>query len=1851
MKTNATTPKQRLSPVKRAYLALQEMQAKCESLEQASTEPIAIVGLACRFPGGADDWQAYWRLLASGRDAIGEAPAGRWNSEAFDDPNPQFSGKVAARLGGFLEGPIDRFDPHFFGIAPREAQCLDPQQRLLLEVSWEALEHGGQIEDRLAPSRTGVFVGITSHDYSQVLSEADNFDQLDTYFITGSSLNAAAGRLSYTLGFQGPSMAIDTACSSSLVAIHQACRSLLCGECDRALAGGVNLILSPLATVALSRGSVLATDGRCKAFDAAADGMVRGEGCAVIVLKRLSDALDQRDNVMAVIRGSAVNQDGASSGLTVPNGPAQEAVIRQALTAARLAHEDIDYIEAHGTGTSLGDPIEAHALSNVFDHLRNRPLVVASAKTNIGHLEAASGIAGVVKVVLALMHQQIPPHLHFRNPSPHIRWENSSLLIPTELQPWPSRQRPRFAGVSSFGFSGTNAHLIVGDIPLGHASFGDDVAPTSGRNQSATVDRPLHVLALSAKTNHALVELAGRYEQHFAGSPSDELPDMCFTANAGRGHWRHRLALVGASVVELRKQLAQFVTAGDGASSGKGRPASQLDAAHSGPPKLAMLYTGRAADTHHLRHWADELYRTQPTFRGMLDCCEELLATEFDLPLLAMLFGEQHELLDQPEYARPAMTAVQYALGQLWMSWGVRPSLVLGQGVGQYVGACFAGVLSLEDALLLSTKSAVGPAALADYARKISCRAPQASFIGLTATTGDAAIVTPEYWSQPRDTDAGLNGWDELQRRNCQLVLSIGADATSNRLFEPDAMPGLGHLSGAPAFGWQSLLETLAELYRCGADINWRGFDQVYRRRRVVLPTYPFQRERYWHETRSGTGPSARAAQAASSGHPLLGQRLKLAGSHELRFESQLSPDHPAFLQDHRVFGSVVFPAAALLGVALAAGAEALETNQLELKDVVIEQPLVLPENETITVQTVLVPRFSDPPRGDLTAGDECSFKIFSHVAATDVEVDEWICHTVGTVSRLGEVTEHPAVNVEAARAGEPTTTDALYDRCTQRGIEFGDSFRTLRHYWRNGHGVLGHVQLPDSLISDIDAYAFHPALLDGGLQVLAAMEQDGNGANDPHLPVAISRFRFFRSPGAEVWSHCQQPDWLADITTESRPESLTVNLKMVTTAGESVATIEGLQLKSATRESMLRISRAALKTWLYRVEWRLSDLNKPQPEIGSSIDSTLLAGQRWLVLSTAPQGGWAEKLACSLESRGAACTIVSAGDDYHSKRDGKVVLDPLRRDHFQHLLSEQATVAGPLRGVVLIGGSPDGAVSDAPSTTMEQSVLRDCAGLLHMVQAVVEAGLSRPPNFWTISCGAQAVLPCENLPGFAQAGLWGLTKTIPLEHPELDCRYVDLDPNEGEAQLDMLCAELLAADYEQHVAFRHGQRRVARIVPYRKSQSSLASEAVRFRADASYMITGGLRGLGLEVARWMAQRGVGRLVLVGRTAPDEKSRRWIDEIQRAGTTIDIVQADVSDAGQVAWLRDRLATGSPLCGVVHCAIVLDDGILMQQTAERFRGVLAPKVAGTWNLHELTRDMPLDFFLLFSSAASLMGSAAQGSYCAANAFLDSLAEYRRSLGLPGLSINWGPWSGTGTVARSRQDGVRDLAGGMRDRGIQLIRPRQGLQILEQLLADDPGQVAVVPGNWSQLAGRSFRETPSLLRDLVFTDASSPHDGAAGKLWAALNGSSREDRRSALVRFLRDNIARVLRWRPDQVEVNEPLNMLGLDSLMAVELRNRVNTQLHIDIPVVTFMEGQRILDLADEIDRRMLMEACADPATSDREQHGPLKRPIDVSELDSLKAQQLLARLDDLSDAEVEVLLNGHRDNTLDESTD
>lgn len=1235
----------KLSPKRLALLAL-ELQTKLEAAERSRRESIAIIGMGCRFPG-ADSPQAFWQLLRNGVDAVSEIPASRWDRDAYYDPDPDVPGKIATRWGGFVE-PIDTFEPQLFGISPREAQTMDPQQRLLLEVAWEALEHAGQGPRQLSGSSTGVFIGICNSDYTMTLF-GDDPEQFDAYHSTGNAHSIASGRLSYVLGLQGPSISVDTACSSSLVAIHLAIQSLRQGECRMALAGGVNAILSPAVSITLSRARMMAADGRCKAFDARADGFVRSEGCGMIVLKRLSDALADGDGILAVIRGSAINQDGRSNGITAPNGPSQVAVMRAALADAGLAPADVHYVETHGTGTSLGDPIEVQALGVALGPGRSDAtrLQIGSVKTNLGHLESAAGVAGMIKAVLMLQHGEIPPHLHLTRLNPHIAWDELPIDVPTAGMSWPDRPGPRIVGVSSFGFSGTNGHILLEAAP----------APIPGE----AAGRDLQLLTLAARSKTALRSLARRYVEHMAAHPAISPADLAYTANTGRAPFPHRLAVVGDGIEQLRAGLAAYIADDEHDDLRVG----YLEGLR--PPAVAFVFTGHGSQYIGMGR---RLYETEPVFRAALDRCDELLRTYLDQPLLKIISTAEDEqatngkghLLDNMTYAQPALFALQYALAELWQSWGIRPAAVLGHSVGEYAAAVLTGVLSLEDGLRLVAArgrlmASLPPngemaAVMADEARVAQAIAPYAGKVSIAAINGPASIAisgiasavdealadlavaqietrrlsipvaahsplidpildafsrvaaeirygspqieiissmtgrsagaseltTADYWRQHlrqpvRFADAARALYDQGFR----AFVEIGPHPTLLGMMR-HFLPSDGMVL-APSLRRQQddarqILLGLGALAAAGVVVDWEGFYRGEERRRVPLPTYPFERQRYWADV--SVRAQTHRPQRAGGRHPLLGERLRSPVVRGAVFETRLSVESLSFFTHHRIFGTLIMPSPAFLELAMAAGREALGPRARAVEQFSIREAMLLPETGERIVQVVIAEE-----RDGIAP-----FQIYSRTEESEV----WTFHVEGQFSNGKDAPDvRLALDELKTLCVEQIDGDDYYARIAQMGLEFGEAFRGLRLIWRRDGEALGLVELPALLADEAGRYGIHPALLDACLHLLGAPLEMGDDLT-AYLLIAIDRFQLYGQPGRRLWNH-----------TRLRPgnsaggEVFTGDVLLYNEDGQLVAEASGLYLKLASRDSLLRATRQYLNDWLYEVRWQ------PKPATGDA--------------------------------------------------------------------------------------------------------------------------------------------------------------------------------------------------------------------------------------------------------------------------------------------------------------------------------------------------------------------------------------------------------------------------------------------------------------------------------------------------------------------------------------------------------------------------------------------------------------------------------------------------------------------------
>jgi len=1734
---------------------------------QETAEPIAIIGIGCRYPGGVASPEQLWDLVATGTDAISEFPVNRgWDLDGLYDPDPQAAGKTYARHGGFLHD-ADEFDPDFFGINPREAVAMDPQQRLLLETSWEALERAGIDPSSLHGSRTGVFAGVTAQDYAPRVGEIP--EGHEGYFITGNTSSVASGRISYTFGFEGPAVTVDTACSSSLVALHLAAQSLRRGECDLALAGGVTVIASPGMFVEFSRQRGLSPDGRCRAFADSADGTGFAEGVGILAVERLSDAQRNGRRILAVLRGSAVNQDGASNGLTAPNGPSQQRVIRSALADAELSTVDIEAVEAHGTGTTLGDPIEAQALLATYGRERSadRPLWLGSVKSNLGHTQAAAGVAGVIKMVQAMRHGVLPRTLHVAEPSSHVDWSSGAVAVLTENTPWPDNGRPRRSAVSSFGISGTNAHVILEQAP-------EERSPAPQPDQV----RPW---VLSARSDAALRDMAARLSDRVLGDPDLDAAAVAETLATARTAFDHRAVVLGESVAELRDGLDALAAGEEAANVVSGVASPEL--------RTVFVFPGQGSQWVGM---ALDLLDAEPVFRERLHECAAALESYVDWSLLDVLRGvEGAPSFDRVDVVQPVLFAVMVSLAALWRSLGVQPDAVIGHSQGEIAAACVAGALSLTDAARVVALRSQAIVALAGTGGMVSVPLPAEQVrerlrelgadVGVAAVNGPSSTVVS---GDPVALDELVERCkaDGIRARKVQVdyashsphvealreqLLDLLADVAprpaeidfcstvTGELHDPTTLDaaywyenlrqtvefeqatrtlaGTGHtlfieVSPHPVLtiGIEETLDAMAA-DRCSAVGSLRRDDggltrmltslaQAHVRGATVhwprpdsptgvvdLPTYPFQRRSFWLRRTASSGDPSRLG-LAGSGHAMLGAVVELGDG-----------ENGGVVHTGRltVDAQPWLADHAVLGEIVLPGTAYVELagyaggllGTAEIEELTLHAPLVLPEGGAVAIR-VMVGAVDEDGRRSVTV----------HGRIDDADEPTWTRHADGV---LAPAAGQPTSLVEWPPPGATRLdVSGLYAEHADRGLGYGPAFQGLRSAWRAGDDICAEIELPEGVA--IDGFGLHPAALDSALHALGLVAADAEaGPMGARLPFSWRGIAFHGAGTAALRARL----------TPLGPD--TVGLVLADAAGQPVAAVQSLAVRPVPTAGLAgRGGRS-----LFGVDW------KP---IGTARRVDL---DRWAVL----------------------------GDDPF----GLTTTVPTRHADLDSLL-----VADAPEGVLV---SFDGAAG--PKATTHQA--------LALVQRWLAEERLSSSTLVVVTNGAVATTADEDVPALSAAPIWGLLRSAQAEHPGRVV-LVDID-GQPESAAALPAA---AASGEPQLAIRDGRpmaRRLGRLDP------ASVGTAPTLDPDGTVLITGATGVLGGLVARHLvATQGVRRLLLVSRSGlAAEGAEQLLADLTEAGAEAVLTACDVSDRTALAELLASIPADRPLTAVVHAAGALDDGVVASLTPERVDRVFAAKADAAWHLHELTADLDLQAFVLFSSVASTMGSPGQGNYSAANEFIDALAAHRRSRGLAGVSLAWGLWAQTsGLTAHLGRDDIQRMG----RFGIVPLSSEQGLAMFDEAIGAD--RPLVVPVRLDRTALRRLADSgllPPMLADLVPASAVAATRTVRVTLADRLAATADEaERRQIALDLVRTQAATVLGHADaNAVDADRPFAELGFDSLTAVELRNRLNAAsgvrlpatLVFDYPTPTALAGFIVAQAAPAraADARGLLAAVAD----------------------------------------------------------
>ncbi|MFE7489162.1 SDR family NAD(P)-dependent oxidoreductase, partial [Kitasatospora sp. NPDC057541] len=1770
-------------------------------------DPIAVVAMGCRFPGGAHTPEQLWRLAAEGVDAIGPFPRDRgWDLGRLHHPSPERLGSTYVREGGFLDG-AGEFDAEFFGISPREALAMDPQQRLLLETSWEALERAGLDPAGLRGDRVGVFVGATAQDYGPRMHQPA--DGLDGYLLTGTTPSVASGRIAYELGLEGPAVTVDTACSSSLVAVHLAAQALRNGECTLALAGGATVMAEPGMFVEFARQRGLAPDGRCKPFSADADGTAWAEGVGVVLLERLSDARRHGHPVLALVVGSAVNQDGASNGLSAPNGAAQQRVIRQALGSAGLVPGDVDVVEAHGTGTALGDPVEAHALLAVYgaDRAPEHPLLLGSVKSNIGHTQAAAGVAGLIKTVLALRHGLVPGVLHLREPSPEVRWADGAVTVPTAATPWPAPagpERPRRAGVSSFGISGTNAHVIVEQAPA-------DTWRAPEAEDGGDPDLPVP-LTVSGRTEAALRAQAARLARHLATGGADAPADRHALAHAllhGRTRFDHTAVVLARTHAEALSGLTALA---------QGEPADNLVRAQStARGGTVLVFPGQGSQ------WADmavELLDASPAFAAELDACAAALARWTDWSLHDVLRGRPGAPdLSRVDVVQPVLFAVMVALAGLWRSVGVEPGAVVGHSQGEIAAAYVAGALTLDDAakvVALRSRALLGLAGTGGMVSvPLSAEetgellAPWGGSLGIAARNGPATTVVSggadaldaflahceradvrarripvDYASHsahveslrepllaaladlapraPRiafystvtgglltdSTTLDADYWYRNLRQEVRFEPAVRAlSADGHRLFveaSPHPVLKIGTQetldacgTGGPGGtaigtlrrdhgGLGQFLASVAEAIVHGAEPAPDALlPGGHLGRHVDLPTYAFQRRRYWLAAGSErTRPADLGLDAVD--HPLLGA-VTTAPDGTTLVTGRLSADAQPWLPDHAVTGTVVLPGTAFLDLVLRAGALA---GCPGVEELTLESPLVLPDTGWTQLRVAVAPAGSAGRR---------AVTVDSRPSAPEGEPDDepverpWTRHASGVLTAAEEPVTAGEHGTWPPAGSEPMDLADAYHRLDRLGYGYGPWFQGLAAAWRAGDRLYADVRLPAEPGRGDAAHSVHPALLDAALHPLLLADTDAGSAHGaaPRIPFSFTDVRL-HATGATALRVRLSPG--PDGTTALAVEDPT---------GAPVLTVGGLGLRELPADR-LGPAGPAPRDALFELRWT----ELPAPATGADPD----------------------------------CVVLGTDD---------LGLDP--RAAFPGLAELDARTAAGHPAPAVVAAAVPGAPA-APGDNTAEAAHAAARWALDTVRAWLAGDRPDGARLVVVTRGAVAVRPGDAVPGVGQSPVWGLLRTAQSEHPGR-VTLIDVD---DPARSGRALRAALTAD-EPQLALRDGIPYGPRLVP-----AAVPGGGRPLDPDRTALITGGTGTLGALIARRLVtEHGLRHLLLVSRSGQrTDGGERLRAELAALGARVTIAACDVARREELAELIAGIPAAHPLGVVVHAAGVLDDGTVETLAPERLAAVLRPKVDAAWHLHELTRDQELDAFVLFSSVTSVTGNAGQGAYTAANAFLDALAEHRRAAGLPGNALAWGLWAeGSGMTRHLAAADLARLARG----GIGLLSTEDGLALFDAALRCDLPYAVTARLDRAALRGLAAAGTvPPVLRGLVRAPlrhaaaaASTAEAGGAGDAssWARRMAGLPEDRRAqAVLDLVRGQTATVLGLgESDTVDVRRAFRELGFDSLTALELRNRLNTLTGLRLPATVVFDHPSATALA----ARLTREAVGAPATA------------------------------------------------------
>ncbi|MCL2426103.1 MAG: type I polyketide synthase [Oscillospiraceae bacterium] len=1783
-------------------------------------DAIAVVGIGCRFPGNTNDVDQFWNLLKNGKDAIVDVPSDRWDRHTYYNEERSFSGKTVSQRGGFVDN-FNKFDPQFFGITPREAAFIDPQQRLLMEVSWEAMEDAGIVTKNYVGSDTGVFIGAFTVDYQHVQFNLDHLDQIDLHSATGSMMTLVANRLSYVYDFTGPSIAIDTACSGSLVAIHTACQNIRNNECGMAIAGGVLLNFAPQYTVAESRGGFLSADGTCKTLDESANGYVRGEGAAVVVLKPLKDAIADNDHIYSLIIGSAVNQDGQTNGITVPNGEAQKVAIKKACAQAGIDPSEVQYVEMHGTGTPVGDPIEANALGETYALGRDKdnPCIIASVKTNIGHAESAAGVAGLIKTSLVLKNKKIPPHLHLNNLNPKVDLEQLNLKVPFELMDYPEHEGLAMAAVNSFGFGGTNAHAVLSEAP-GVKTF------------SSPKDEVIRIFPISARSETGLKAMAERYYEFLMQDDIECLYDLGYSMSQKRDQHQHRLGVVAKNIAELKENLSDYIQENPTLSVVEGRQKENNNG-------LVFVFTGMGPQWWKMGR---ELMETEPIFMDAVQECDKEFSKYVDWSLLeAMCADEEASEMSQTKLAQPANFAVQYGLIKLWDSKGIRADAIVGHSAGEIAAFYCAGVLSFEDAIkviynrsslqqrltgkgkmmAVSMSKEEAEQLIADYdgldivainsISGVTLSGEELELVkvgehlteeGIFSKLLDVTVpfhsrymeeikddfmagIADVIFNQPTTTlysttigkcvteqmDSSYL-WNNVRYAVyfADTVTSI-LDAGYKRFLEVGPHPALTYylkemctdrkINGTFVSSLNRKQGEQATFYNGLASLYTDGVSDLTAMYSVTgnfikLPHYAWQREIYWME------PSSNAIRRLGLyDRILLGKKLLTAQpTWELELKKELVP----FVEDHCIGGNPLFPAAGYMEMALQLANEYYGKGFYTLNNVEFLRAVFIQPNKSTKLQISL-----DEERSE--------FVIYNVSNSDNPELV-----SKGVFKQMQNFGVRKHIDLDALKSKsmdnvKEFTKEAIYEKFAEAGFSYTNTFATIENIWIREDEAISKITMP--LVERADEYEIYPGVLDTCFQGTIALEfalaeMGGETEFKIKLPVGVDEFLMHNPLVDEMWVHCKKIE-RTDVYTKN-------DISLYNQDGGLIATIKGFKVQVLENSKQL-LPLKVLDSWLYNLEWL--ELENIEPTEGETSSGT------WLILGD--KSGVGAQYANVLSQLNQSSFHVSYGDDLSVDIQQQKATVRLNNDEDMLAVYDLVRKETAIKGILHFWNIDLPNNSEISSSNISLSGDIGVYSVMCLLRAV--AASEDMPKLWLVTKGAQAILPGEE-PEIMQNSIWGPARLIGnQEYISLWGGIVDLDPESIEDSLNQLTVQILHGDEEDQIAYRSGRRYGARL----KNTANLTKPLpFHMSEDGSYMVTGAFGAIGQLVASWLVEKGAKKLILLGRVSLPERSDwqnpdlddrvkeriEFVKSLEDKGATVVVDALDFADENSVKqYFTENSEKIKEVRGVISSLGLVKDMLISQMTKDVFDEVFETKAVSNWLLHQHFEDKPLDFFVIFSSVGAVITSAGQANYSATNSFLDGLIAYRRKKGLAGLSIGWGPWA----VGMIKDLNLMDFS---RSRGLEPITEERGMQVLERLIHQNVPYTAVIEANWQVFKDASAKSRTPYLNEWLekgLADGETELKSDAeilNEFKEAYVVGEKEARIQLLEEQLTNIVARALHMKIEDVDMEKTLTELGLDSMVATELRNKIELRLGANLTVIDLLNSQSM---------RLLIEKIAD----------------------------------------------------------